>query len=253
MKKAIAFVLLACSLGARANTFSTDNTDLWYNANESGWGVNVMQQGEILFVTLFVYSPSGAATWYVGPSTTYVGNDSAGLNFSGPLYQTTGPWFGGPFNPNAVGNRQVGTVTFSSPNQTTGALSYSVDGTQVTKAVTRQTWRNYNLTGNYLGGQVGTYSNCPVTNGYVEEPGNVSISHNDPSFTMASQGCTYNGTYAQDGRLGRVSGNYSCSNGIAGQFTAFEIEATITGLTARVSAQSNACTWSGRIGGLRRQ
>ncbi|HWH40181.1 MAG TPA: hypothetical protein VNU21_10105 [Usitatibacter sp.] len=30
-------------------------TGYWYNPSESGWGAAIAQQGEVLFVTLFVY------------------------------------------------------------------------------------------------------------------------------------------------------------------------------------------------------
>lgn len=42
----IACVLLCGlrSLRAGATNFPTDASDLWWNTNESGWGVNAMQQ-----------------------------------------------------------------------------------------------------------------------------------------------------------------------------------------------------------------
>ena len=48
------------SPSASATTTIPDYGDIWYNApaeSQSGWGVNIAQQGEILFVTLFVYGP----------------------------------------------------------------------------------------------------------------------------------------------------------------------------------------------------
>jgi len=50
-KRIIAALLAATGLCAHANTY----TDLWNNANEPGWGMNVVQQLETAFVTLFVY------------------------------------------------------------------------------------------------------------------------------------------------------------------------------------------------------
>ena len=86
---------LAASLPAAATTYSVDFTDMWYNANESGWGVNVIQQSDIIFATLFVYGADNTPRWYVTGSGL---QGSGGSTFSGSLYSTTGPYFGGAFN-----------------------------------------------------------------------------------------------------------------------------------------------------------
>ena len=64
--------------------------------------------------------------------------------FAGPLYETSGPWFGGAFNPNVVGQSQVGTATFSSTNAYSATLQYLVTGVNVTKTIQRQTLRYIN-------------------------------------------------------------------------------------------------------------
>lgn len=236
-----------------ANTFSTDSTDLWYIPSESGWGANLIQQNEIIFVTIFVYSASGAPTWFVGPATQFSGSDGNGLNFTGPLYQTTGPFYGGVFNPSAVTTRQVGTVTFVTPMQEQGRLTYTVDGVTVVKDVVRQTFRSNNLTGAYLGGWVGTYSGCSSGNGYRESLDAITVSHSGSAFTMQTTACTYNGTYVQDGRLGRVAGSYSCTNAVSGNFLIIEMQASLSGMDARFSTTSGSCNFSGRIGGVKRE
>ena len=44
----------------------TDNyTDLWWNADESGWGINFNHQGQTLFATLFTYGADGQPDWFV--------------------------------------------------------------------------------------------------------------------------------------------------------------------------------------------
>lgn len=90
-----ATLLCGFALPAAATTFSIDFTDLWYNApaeSEAGWGVNVIQQNEVLFATLFVYGPDGTPRWYVASRL-----DPAGENrFAGPLYTAAGTYFGAP-------------------------------------------------------------------------------------------------------------------------------------------------------------
>lgn len=72
------FATLAVSLPAAATTYSTDYTDLWWSGqSESGWGINLIQQHEVIFATMFVYHSDNTAHWYsasalmpVGGSTT---------------------------------------------------------------------------------------------------------------------------------------------------------------------------------------
>ena len=64
------------------------------------------------------------------------------------------PW-NAPFASAPVAGRKVGTLTFDAGTITTATLSYSVDGTDVVKNVTRQTWTTQNLSGSYYGGRSG--------------------------------------------------------------------------------------------------
>jgi hypothetical protein len=261
MKKyllALVFSLFLPTL-ASATTFSTDNTDLWFNPNENGWGVNVVQQNEILFLTFFVYGTDGKPVWYVAPSTAFQSQSATtgALIFSGPLYTTQGPWFGGVFNPANVGIRQVGTVTWSGNTVTNATLAYTVDGITVSKAVERQTWRVNNLTGAYLGAAFYQASGCTpaINNGSTTETADIVLTTTATTLTMITTGlqtCTYVGSYSQAGRMGESIGNYSCNNGVRGTYRLFEVQAGF-GITGRLLAQSNVCTsFIGRFGALRK-
>lgn len=110
-----------------------DYTDLWWNPNESGWGLAITQQASVMFVVWYVYDSAGKPTWYVASNCAV-----SGSHCSGKLYRTTGPAFGPTFDWRQVRSFEVGTVTltFSDPNN--GTLSYTVDGVFGTKAITRQ-------------------------------------------------------------------------------------------------------------------
>jgi hypothetical protein len=243
---------------ARATTFATDVSDLWYNPSEPGWGVNVIHQGNTLFTTLFVYNASGTATWYVGSSVTFSGAPGGTFVYSGQLFQTTGPWFGGGFNPTAVGVRQVGSVTFRFDTVTTGTITYTIDGVTASKAITRQTWKPNDLNGRFMGAVIGTYTgSCPFIGGYQEEPVGIIVNHLGTNVSIVATGaavtCTFSGGYEQAGRMGNFTGSVNCSNGIRGTVFAFEIESGISGFTARAAANyGGSCNWTGRIGGLKR-
>src|SRR5258706_1697881 len=122
-----------------------------------GWGVNVIHQGDILFLTFFVYGATNAPVWYSASEVRYTNSLSDGsLVFTGPLYQTSGPWLGGPFNPANVGYRQVGNVTFTATRINAATVTYTADNVTVQKNVSRATWRGNDVSGSYVGATVGT-------------------------------------------------------------------------------------------------
>ena len=111
---------------------------LWWGApagSESGWGLNLTHQGDILFATWFTYDTDGSAMWLVAPDARRTTGDS----FTGALYRTTGPAFNSvPFNPLAIGVTQVGTATFALNDENTGTFTYTVNGITQSKPITRQ-------------------------------------------------------------------------------------------------------------------
>ena len=257
----LAALIAACVvIAAPAATTTTDFSDLWFNPNEEGWGVNVVQQKDILFVTFFVYAANGQPTWFVGPATAYTGSNGGILSFTGPLYSTTGPYFGaGTFNEAGVSARQVGVVSFASGQISTAGISYTVDGVSVTKMVERQTWRNENINGIYTGAIAGNYIGCGAPlDGYYEAPITLNVSHDGGgTVTMREDGadyfCNYNGTYAQAGRMGQVQGSGLCSDGTNQSFIATEVQGSLQALTMRLFSQfAGNCVFTGRLAGVRR-
>ena len=59
----LAAAAFAAALPAHSVGRFTDATDLWWNSAEPGWGVNVVQQNEILFLTFFLYNLSHSSAW----------------------------------------------------------------------------------------------------------------------------------------------------------------------------------------------
>lgn len=252
----VAFVFLSLTSAARASS-GTNFSDQWWNPNESGWGLSVLQQADVLFIDLFVYGPDNRPTWYT--AAAYFQPQSGRTLFSGDLVATTGPWFGAFFNPVAVFPRTVGTIQFDASSTDFATLTYSVDGIVVTKAIQRQLWAYEDFTGSYYGGLVYDQSGCldPSFNGHVEELGAFQINHPaDNTFSLALQSnfgnCTVTGNYSQLGHMGTVDANYACSYGINGTMTLFELERTSAGMTGRFVAQNNACQAAGTLGGVAR-
>jgi hypothetical protein len=98
----------------------------------------VNHQGDILFATLFTYDGAGVPMWLVMSAGTRQGNADV---FAGDLYRTTGPVFNAaPFNPIGPTNvTRVGAMAFSFAGAL-GAVSYDVNGVQVTKTIQKQVY-----------------------------------------------------------------------------------------------------------------
>jgi len=268
---AAALAASLCLAGpARATSYSVDFTDLWWNSpagSEDGWGMNVVQQDQTLFLTFFLYGTDGTARWYVASGATPTNPQPVGaVRFSGTLYQTTGPWFGGPFNRAAVPT-EVGSVTLTFDSPQTGTLSYSIGGTPVVKAIERQNYRVNSVGGSYAGGLVALGTACvnPNNNGAVDMLGTTTVTQTATQITfrtafLTSNGvpstCTFVGEYAQKGRMATVpSGNFSCVVGgqqaNAGVFTMSALDSQLNGFHATFSGRDQFCTYNGRFGGTR--
>ena len=110
---------------------------LWWNAAESGWGVNLAHQGDQIYATWYTYDVKGNAFWLsmLATRTTPTAND-----YRGDIYADVGPPFNdftGSGTASRVGN---GTLTFSDAN--TGSFAYNVSAggvsyVQQAKPITR--------------------------------------------------------------------------------------------------------------------
>jgi hypothetical protein len=252
-----AFALSSPPQALAANTWGTDLSDMWWIPTESGWGANISHQGDIVFMTLYVYGSDSRVRWYAATAMKSRGGDSA-FTFDGTLYEFVGPFFGmGLFDPTNVGVRQAGTanLVFSSTGQ--GTLNYTVDGIAASKAIRRQTFRENSLAGSYLGVSSTTLNGCPAGNGRKETAGTAIVSHaanNAIAITTSLNGggsCNYAGTYVQSGRMGQVTGSLSCSDGSRGTFAMNEIEAGYVGVLGWYSANlGGSCSETGTMAWL---
>ncbi len=243
-------VLLSIGLDARALSIS----DLYYKPGEDGWGANIIQQSNILFITIFVYGTNGQPTWLVGPATTLQSSGS----YSGTLYQTTGPWYGTTFNPGSVANRQVGTVTFTHNPVGESTLAYTVDGTSVAKQVVRQTWAALPANGTYYGTMTQqTSSTCnritePLTyyarfSILTAGAGSGTVTFNFATYQGSTntfpQSCTITGPFRQYGsQIAQTTDtSFTCYLGSGRGQALFDVQAQgITGVVALGNA-TNTC------------
>jgi hypothetical protein len=254
-----ALFALAAGPVVQATSWSTDISDLWWNPAESGWGMQVVQSHDTAFVTIYVYRPDRSPVWYSGT----ISGPIAGMR--GDLYETAGPYFGGPFNPAQVGLRRVGTFVFESLSVADARVTYSVDGVVVTKSVERQALVNDNNAGLFKGAANTRVKSGPANCGALYAPGKgdaaeVEIVHagrgSSMQVTLRMQGASCamaNGDYLQFGRFGDVYGSYTCANGDRGQLYMFEMRANYETFTTRFEVDSavTGCKLDGDFAGVR--
>jgi hypothetical protein len=237
----VAAIGIALALFAAPARAATDYTDLWWNPAESGWGVNFIQADDFIFSTFFVYGPSGQPIWYTGQLTL-----DANGNWIGPLYMTSGSYFGSPWNPGQSGIRQVGSVSFVPATEASGSLSYAVDGVIVSKQVVRQTLKTIPVGGSYLGSVYTVVSGCinPAQNGTFSRFANIAVvqtAAGSMSLDFAVQGggsCTFSGNANQFGQIYQIpNAAYTCGN--AGTLLVSGVKATAQGIEGQ---------WQGPIG-----
>lgn len=110
-----------------------DYSDLWWDPDEPGWGVQITQHSSAqLWATFLTYAQDGSPTWYALMGGTW----ADAVTFTGPVYKATGPWFG-----SAGGNVSVqaaGTATLSFAAYGNATFSYSIDGVTKSRALQRQ-------------------------------------------------------------------------------------------------------------------
>jgi len=121
-------------------TLTANFQGLWWKSpanSESGWGLNVAHQGEILFATWFTYDADGAGMWLVMSDGRLVGPNT----FTGAVYRTTGPpLHSAPFEVSRVVATQVGSATLTFSNSDSGIFQYTVNGITQSKPIVKQTF-----------------------------------------------------------------------------------------------------------------
>jgi hypothetical protein len=256
MRRACASLLLAAiaSLApAIVDAADSDPSDLWWNASEPGWGMQLVRGGDVVFATMFVYDASMRPTFFTATLA------ASGPSWSGTLYETSGPFYAAPvFDAAKVTLRIVGTLTFTPVNAESAAVAYILDGSNVTKSVTRQTLHFDDHTGTYPVTTQRVTTHCPDAsrNGERIAQESIAVTHDRTviaiDWTLPERTCRYTGAYMQSGRLGSAQTTYSCSDGETGDFTVFQMSRRDGFLTGRFQGHSisNGCDYRGRIAGF---
>jgi alpha-tubulin suppressor-like RCC1 family protein len=119
---------------AETSAAATSYQGLWWrkDGTESGWGLNISHQGEILFATWFTYDVDGSDMWLVMSE----GAKTSDGTYGGKLYRATGPPFSAsPWNGSQVTRTEVGNATLSFTDADNGTFSYTVNGVTQSKPI----------------------------------------------------------------------------------------------------------------------
>jgi hypothetical protein len=125
-----------CMPTTTVRTSSTNYQDLWWDPDESGWGINITHQDNTLFATLFTYDASGRDLWLVMSGGVRQSDGS----YLGDLFRTVGSSFNAqPVVPLVPADlTPVGTMRLRFTDGENGTLTYTVNDASVTKSIVRQ-------------------------------------------------------------------------------------------------------------------
>lgn len=247
-------VALGTSFATTATPVSTNYSDLWAAPGEPGWGLNVSQQADVMFATLFIYDTGEQPAWY-SVTLTYQSTGANGAPmYSGDLYRTTGPALGQPYDPALLKYRQVGVLSLDFGSAAHALLRYSIDGAFVMKQLTRLTFAAQSLVGAYIGATSDVTYDCkdPKRNNLVTtDPGPFTITQEQDELVLKFPTCTMTGRFTQQGQVGEVDGTYACANSATGEIRFTAMQSEKGGIVGTYTGRDNSCSFRGNIGGMR--
>lgn len=171
-----------------------DYTGLWWNANESGWGIAITQQFSTIFATWFTYDDAGAPVWYVASNCAIVGNSC-----NGDLYYVVGgtpptmAWKGG-----ARTVSKVGVININFASTTAGTLNYTINGVSGSRLITPQVFST-----------AAAVSGAPIIGAATAANGSASIAFNAPASNGGSTITGYTASCSAAGAVTRATGSSS--------------------------------------------
>jgi Subtilase family len=131
---------VTATFNAVAAASTANYSDIWWNPNESGWGLTISDHDAQIFAVWYTYRSDGKPIWYV--LTGFSAANGRTL-FNGEIWVTTGPQYASvPFNTSQVTATKVGSATldFAPSGLAPGVatFNYQLNGINQTKQIQRQ-------------------------------------------------------------------------------------------------------------------
>jgi hypothetical protein len=127
-----------CEATTASRASATNYSDIWHNASENGWGINLFHQDDLMFATWFTYGANGRDSWYMVSRA----QKQADGSFTGAIQQVTS---GTPYTQingapavAAGAAPDVGNMTFRFTNGERGSMTYTIGAVTQTKAIERE-------------------------------------------------------------------------------------------------------------------
>ncbi len=129
---ALALGSLGVSQQANTQTTPSNASAIWWVPSESGWGLNISEQGSTLIAGWYTYGDDNKALWLLAVLTK-----QANGSYSGDVSRYTGLAFDKIAGSATTGNTKAGTATFTPNADGTMQFSYTLGTTKQTKKVER--------------------------------------------------------------------------------------------------------------------
>src|SRR4051812_24900445 len=148
LRSFFAAVAASAALAAQASTYS----DLWYDPQQPGSAVNVVQQLETAFITVYSYGADGKPMWLVASDARIIAYAEPGALpvFTGTLYRTEGSFHGAPYDPSRSRVVPVGELSLEVLDRNRLRVHYTADGTSVVRELRRYTFAQPIELSNYV-------------------------------------------------------------------------------------------------------
>ncbi len=125
-----------CAFSSAPMASASNYTDLWWNPSESGWGINLIHQADIVAAAWYTYDSVGNPVWLIASPGKQADGSYTGRVFrasSGtPLLQINGT---AAVQPGAM--QDVGNVSLRFTDGEKATMSFTVDGVTQTKNIQR--------------------------------------------------------------------------------------------------------------------
>jgi|GEM_PF-515844 len=131
---AVAVSFLSASVHAQVVNY----TDLWWNPNESGWGIQVTHHNDEIFGTWFTYDEQGNQLFIVLPGCNIQRYNAARRICTGDIFRTTGTPFNQPFVSANTAVTRIGQATLTFTGNSNATFAYQIGATTLTKSIVRQ-------------------------------------------------------------------------------------------------------------------
>lgn len=111
-----------------------DFSDLWWNPLESGWGLGITHHASgRLFAAWYTYGQDGVPIWFTLQPGEWTSIDT----YVGPIYRTSGPYFGAMFDASRFSVTRVGTGTITFDGPSNALFSYTLEGISSSRRIER--------------------------------------------------------------------------------------------------------------------